>query len=141
MRNFLTDSRPDLSTDTSPPTTSEATSEDSIIVTPLPAYHVYYGGRTEHVYYDPQWSIDEIHRRARTIPGVPEGNATSLKWQNLCAQSDTEPQFILANIWPEKAQQLAQQGTSVLIAEGRPRQEEAAAAKAPSSFPADNEDV
>jgi hypothetical protein len=77
--------------------------------TPSLAYRVDYCGRVMSLSYDPWWNDEELRICVFTVMGVPEGNTTCLSWQDLCAQSDTAPHYILENISPEQEQQPATQ--------------------------------
>jgi hypothetical protein len=89
-REFITDSTPDISRAATQTSSSGSQGESQ-----FPTTRGQYGGRVELVAYDPQWDEQEMHRRFRTVMGVPVGTDTHLVWVDQCAQSDTEPNWRL----------------------------------------------
>jgi hypothetical protein len=90
-RNFLTDSTPELSGQT---TESEGESEAG----PPQGRPVQYGRRSEMMMIDPKWSTDEKHARIREAMGVPMNAATGFQQEG---QGDAT-RYTLMDVWEDE---------------------------------------
>jgi hypothetical protein len=93
-QNFLEGSTPEIGTQESVAGTTEET-QDSITDTPYSSTRVGYEGRVLHVGYTEDEGADEIHQRARVLFGIPASLETTIDMVDQCAQSETEPNWLL----------------------------------------------
>jgi hypothetical protein len=105
-RDFLTDSTPEISTQSPEESTSAGDSQNSVTESPYLVTRVGYEGRVLPVGYTEEWGAEEIHQSARILFGIPVAQATTIHMVDQCAQSETEPNWLLKKAEPETNEKL-----------------------------------